>query len=90
MGPAWRSGPLWRGALVCPGAGVYSQQATSGGCASSIRGSYAPHGSKRYGQRGAKLQPLGMLKGFGTVPLITLSRLPRMPFDGMEVSRPSV
>ena len=33
------------------------------------------HGSKAYGQRGAKLQPGGMLNGFGTVPLIDVQPL---------------
>ena len=45
------------------------------------------HGSKAYGQRGAKLQPGGMLNGFGTVPLMTFSRSPRLPFDGIDVEQ---
>ncbi len=73
-----------------PGAAVYSQHATSGGSASSIRGSCSVHGSKAYGQRGAKLHPGGMLNGFGTVPRMTLSRSPRLPFDGIDARRPSV
>ncbi len=73
-----------------PGACFQSQHATGSPPPSSTRGSNVVHGSKRYGHRGAKLQPSGMLNGFGTVPLITLSRCPRMPFEGIDASSPSV
>src|SRR5205823_653568 len=81
---------LRRGGVSDPGAAEYSQHATSGGLASSIRGSLSAHGPNAYGQRGWKLQPVGMLNGLGTVPLITFRRWPFMPLEGMDVSRPSV